>query len=139
MLGPARFTLFPHDCIPSHGSNTIGKFADDTPVAGLISDNNESHYPEEVQHLSQWCPRKTPPAPLSIRGQEVERGDSIKFPGIYIMADLSLALNISHLERRRLFFLKQAGLSSQLLVNLYRATAESIPCHCVVQDRKGLG
>ena len=34
-----------------HGSNTIIKFADDTTVVGLITDNNEAAYKEEVRDL----------------------------------------------------------------------------------------
>lgn len=38
-----------------HSSNTIVKYTDDTVVVGLISDNNESAYLEEVEGLSSWC------------------------------------------------------------------------------------
>lgn len=54
VLSPALFTLFTHDCTPIHSSNTIVKFADDTLV-GLIPENNEIHYREEVHHLVEWC------------------------------------------------------------------------------------
>ncbi|XP_037602416.1 uncharacterized protein LOC119474467 [Sebastes umbrosus] len=30
-------------------------FADDTAVVGLITNNNETAYREEIQHLTQWC------------------------------------------------------------------------------------
>ena len=38
-----------------HDSNTIIKFADDTTVVGLIIDNNETAYREEVRDLTVWC------------------------------------------------------------------------------------
>jgi hypothetical protein len=38
-----------------HDSNTIIKFADDTTVVGLITDNDETAYREEVRDLSEWC------------------------------------------------------------------------------------
>ncbi len=31
------------------------KFADDTSVVGLISNNDETHYREEVAQLAEWC------------------------------------------------------------------------------------
>ncbi len=31
------------------------KFADDTSVVNLISNNNETHYREEVAQLAEWC------------------------------------------------------------------------------------
>jgi hypothetical protein len=34
------YSLFTHDCMAEHDSNTIIKFADDTTVEGLIPDND---------------------------------------------------------------------------------------------------
>ena len=42
MLSPLLYSLFTHDCVAKHNSNTIIKFADDTTVVGLINDNNET-------------------------------------------------------------------------------------------------
>jgi hypothetical protein len=36
------FSLFTHDCVAMHASNSIIKFADDTTVVGLITNNNET-------------------------------------------------------------------------------------------------
>ncbi len=55
VLSPFLYSLYTHDCRPVHGSNTIIKFEDDTTVIGLIRDNNETAYREEVQHLAAWC------------------------------------------------------------------------------------
>jgi hypothetical protein len=41
--------------VAKHDSNTIIKFADDTTVVGLITDNNETAYWEEVRDLAVWC------------------------------------------------------------------------------------
>jgi hypothetical protein len=49
VLRPLLYSLFTHDCMARHDSNTI-KFADDTTVVGLISDNDE-----EVSDLARWC------------------------------------------------------------------------------------
>ena len=38
-----------------HDSNTIIKFADNTTVVGLITNNNETAYREEVRALRVWC------------------------------------------------------------------------------------
>ena len=35
------YSLFTHECIARHDSDTIIKFADDTTVVGLITYNNE--------------------------------------------------------------------------------------------------
>ena len=58
VLSPLFYTLYTNDCIPSHPSNTIIKFADDTTVGGLIIGGDETAYREEVQRLSTWCAEK---------------------------------------------------------------------------------
>ncbi|XP_056610032.1 uncharacterized protein LOC130427021 [Triplophysa dalaica] len=40
---------------PVNGPNFFIKFADDTTVIGLISNNDETAYREEVRHLATWC------------------------------------------------------------------------------------
>ena len=47
--------LFCYNCVVKHNSNTIIKFADDTTVVGLITDNDETAYREEVRDLAVWC------------------------------------------------------------------------------------
>jgi hypothetical protein len=41
--------------VVKHNSNTIIKFADDTTVVGLITDNDETADREEVRDLAVWC------------------------------------------------------------------------------------
>ncbi|KAI3367873.1 hypothetical protein L3Q82_026708 [Scortum barcoo] len=41
--------------LPSIPQTPVVKFADNTTIVGLISDNDETHYREEIQHLTQWC------------------------------------------------------------------------------------
>ena len=55
VLSPLLYSLFTHDCVVKHVSNTIIKFADDITVVGLITDNDETAYREEVRELSVWC------------------------------------------------------------------------------------
>ena len=53
LLSPLLYSLFTHDYMVRHDSNTIIKFADDATVVGLITDNDETAYMEEV--LAVWC------------------------------------------------------------------------------------
>ena len=48
VLSPLLYSLFTHDCVATHASNSIIKFADDTTVVGLITNNDETAYREEV-------------------------------------------------------------------------------------------
>ena len=105
MLSPLLFTLLTHDCSARSSSNLIIKFADDTTVVGLVTNNDEPQYREEVEKLAMWCNNnnlslnvdktkemviKGPSVhtPLNINGAAVERVQSIKFLGVHIADDL---------------------------------------------------
>ncbi len=55
VLSPLLYSLYTHDCTATHSSNVIVKYADDTTVIGLITDNDETAYREEVSTLTKWC------------------------------------------------------------------------------------
>ena len=55
VLRALLYSLFTRDCMAKHDSNTIIKFADDTTVVDLITDNDEIAYREEVRDLAVWC------------------------------------------------------------------------------------
>ncbi len=52
VLSPLLFTQLTHDCTAKFSSDHIIKFANDTSVVGLISNNDESHYRMEVAQLN---------------------------------------------------------------------------------------
>ena len=41
VLNPLLYSLFTHDCMAWHDSNTVTKFTNNTTVVCLITDNNE--------------------------------------------------------------------------------------------------
>ena len=100
MLSPLQYSLITHDCKARHNSNNIIKFADDTTVVGLITDNDETGYREEVRDLAMWChnlslnviktkemiveyrKRRTEQTPILIDGAVVEQVESFKFLGV---------------------------------------------------------
>ncbi len=55
VLSPLLYSLYTHDCVSSHSSTSIVKFADDTVVLGLINNNDEAAYLDEVERLTSWC------------------------------------------------------------------------------------
>ncbi|KAI3353721.1 hypothetical protein L3Q82_004960 [Scortum barcoo] len=110
VLSPLLYSLFTHDCVATHSSNTIIKFADDTTVIGLITGDDETAYREEVRALTSWCQdnnlqlnvsktkelivdfrrrQREEHAPLSINGTTVERVNSFRFLGVHISEDLT--------------------------------------------------
>ena len=75
---------------------------------------------------------KTPIAPLTIKGQTIERVESFKFLGTTISCSLSWQDNTDIIVKKaqqRLFFLRQLkkfGLRREILKQFYRATVESV-------------
>ena len=55
VLSSLLYSQFTHDCVVMHVSNSIIKFADDTTVVGLITNNDEMAYREEMRALGVWC------------------------------------------------------------------------------------
>jgi hypothetical protein len=55
VLSPFLYSLFTHDCMARNDSKTIIKFADDTTVVGLITDNDKTVFREEVRDQAMWC------------------------------------------------------------------------------------
>ncbi len=49
VLSPLLYSLYTHECVSSHSSTSIVKFADDTVVLGLINNNDEAAYLAEVR------------------------------------------------------------------------------------------
>ncbi|KAK1788576.1 hypothetical protein P4O66_002653 [Electrophorus voltai] len=108
VLSPLFYSLYTYDCVATSSSTIIVKFADDTVVMGLISDNDERAYLEEIKHLENWCQEnnlllnvsKTKKLivdcskkqeqhyqPVRINGTMVERVDSLMYLGVHISQD----------------------------------------------------
>uniref|UniRef100_A0AAV2MEP4 Alkylated DNA repair protein AlkB homologue 8 N-terminal domain-containing protein n=1 Tax=Knipowitschia caucasica TaxID=637954 RepID=A0AAV2MEP4_KNICA len=136
----------------NHDSVKLIKFADDTTLIGLISNNDESAYRREVDRLVSWCSgnnlelnaqktvemivdfRKStvPPPPPSVMDSPITSVESFRFLGTTITQDLKWEPTISSLIKKaqqRMYFLRQlrkAKLPAQMLVQFYTAIIESI-------------
>ena len=55
VLSPLLYSLYTHDCTANYNSNSIVKFADDTVVIGLISNNDVTAYLNKIKMLTSWC------------------------------------------------------------------------------------
>uniref|UniRef100_A0A8C1QXK5 Reverse transcriptase domain-containing protein n=1 Tax=Cyprinus carpio TaxID=7962 RepID=A0A8C1QXK5_CYPCA len=116
VLSPMLFTLLTHNCTAKFSSNHIIKFADDTTVVGIISNN----YREEVAQLAEWCGtnnlslnvektkevvmdfrrNSTDHPPLTIDSSTVERVSSTKFLEVHITEDLTWTTNTMSLSKK---------------------------------------
>ena len=152
-LSPLLFSLLTHDCTARFCSNYILKFADDTTVVGLIKNNNESAYREEVKQLNSWCRShnlslnvnktrevvidfrragKQDHAPLLIDETAVEKASSVKYLGVHIVDDLTSTTNTTAVLKKAqqrlhsLRRLRKTGLPTTHLTTFYRGTVESV-------------
>jgi hypothetical protein len=55
VLSPLLYSLFTHECVAQHTTNSIIKFADDTTAVGLNTNDDETVYREELRALGVWC------------------------------------------------------------------------------------
>uniref|UniRef100_A0A673ZE27 Reverse transcriptase domain-containing protein n=1 Tax=Salmo trutta TaxID=8032 RepID=A0A673ZE27_SALTR len=151
-LSPLLYSLFTHDCMARHDSNTTIKFADDTTVVGLITDNDETAYREEVRDLAGWCQnnnlplnitktkemivdyrkRSTEHVPILIDGAVVEQVESFKFLGVHINNKLEWSKHTKTVVKRArqslfpLRKLKRFGMGPEILKRFYSCNIESI-------------
>jgi gmma-aminobutyric acid receptor subunit gamma len=156
MLSPLLYSLFTHDCVATHASNSIIKFADDTTVVGLITNNDETAH-REVRALVEWCQEKNLSlnvnktkelivdfrrqqreyAPIHIDRAAMEKVESFKFLCVDITDNLKWSTHTDSVVKKaqqRLFNLrrlKKFGLSPKTLTHLYRCTIESIVLGCI--------
>ena len=53
VLSPLLNSLFTHDCVTTHTSNSVNKYAEDTTLLGLIKNIDQTAYREEVRALME--------------------------------------------------------------------------------------
>ncbi|KAI5617314.1 hypothetical protein C0J50_23095 [Silurus asotus] len=119
VLSPLLYSLYTYDCIVTSNSTTITiKFAE----VGLISNNNETAYLQEVKNLGKWCQENNLLLNISKtkglivdfstkqeRSYQPLRVDSFQYLGVHITQDLSWSCHTNTLvkkARQRLYHLR---------------------------------
>ncbi len=158
VLTPLLYSLYTHDCMSSHSSTSIVKFADDTVVLGLISNNDKTAYLDEIERLTSWCQdnclslnvsktkqltvdfrkrQQWPYTPLMMSGTPVERVSRFNYLGVNITEDLTWTAHIQtqvKKARQRLCHLRQlrkSRVSSAILKMFYSGAIESVLTQCI--------
>ncbi|XP_052333458.1 uncharacterized protein LOC127911297 [Oncorhynchus keta] len=157
MLSPLQDSLFTHDCVDTHTSNSIIKCADDTTAVGLMTNNDETTYREEVRALGEWCKENNfslnvNKAKGADRGlQETAEGarpyphlrdrsgegGKLKFLCVHITDDPKGSTHtdseVKKVQQRLFNFrrLKKFVLAPKTLTNFYKCIIESILWGCI--------
>ncbi|KAK1802892.1 hypothetical protein P4O66_021198, partial [Electrophorus voltai] len=130
VLSPLLYSLYTYDCTATSSSTTTVKFADDTVVMGLISDNIERSYLEEIKHLENWCQENNFLLNVSTTKELIV--DCSKKQEQQYQPDLSWSCHTNSLAkkaRQRLYHLRRLRdfrLPPKVLRNFYTCTIESI-------------
>ncbi len=154
VLSPLLYSLYTHDCVSSHSSTSIVKFADDTVVLGLINNDDEAAYLDEVERLTSWCQdnclslnvsktkelivdfrkrQQRPYTPLIISGTPVERVSSFKYLGVSVTWTTHIQTQVKK-ARQRLYHLRQLRkfrVSPAILKTFYSGAIESVLTQCI--------
>uniref|UniRef100_A0A3B3SQS9 Alkylated DNA repair protein AlkB homologue 8 N-terminal domain-containing protein n=1 Tax=Paramormyrops kingsleyae TaxID=1676925 RepID=A0A3B3SQS9_9TELE len=138
-------------CVAALSSDSYVKFADDTVVLGLISNDDESAYLKEVENLERWCQHnslqlnvsKTKElivayrrqqgsyTPVHINGATVERVSTFRYL-LHLQEDLTWSTHTRALvskARQQLYHLRQLRrfkVSPAVLKAFYSAAVENI-------------
>ncbi len=158
VLSPLLYSLYTHECVSSHSSTSIVKFADDTVVLGLISNNDETAYLDKIERLTSWCQdnclslnvsktkelivdfrkrQQRPYTPLTISRTPVKRVSSFKYLGVNISEDLTWTAHIQtqvKKARQRMYHLRQLRkfrVSPAILKTFYSGALESVLTQCI--------
>jgi len=145
------YSLFTHDCLSCHVRTKLQKFAADSTVIGLITNSDESEYRDQVNKLISWCndndmelnvnetkemivdfrtKKSSPHSPLVVDGRTGEIVQLFKFLGSTISSNFKWELNFVNIIKKvqqRLYFLRRLrsfGLTTQVMLNFYRAVIE---------------
>lgn len=152
VLSPWLFSLYTNSLTSTHSSVSILKYADDTTIIGLITNNNEYHYREQVTQVATWCQNNnlqlntsktqelivdfsrspTYKTSILISTQPITITDSFKFLGTYISSTLKWRQHSHQIYKKankRLFFLRQLKkfrVRPNILLQFYTAIIQSI-------------
>ncbi|TWW67512.1 RNA-directed DNA polymerase from mobile element jockey [Takifugu flavidus] len=152
VLAPFLFTLYTADFSYSTSSCHLQKFSDDSAAVGLITDGDDTGYRELIQGFVDWSLRnnlqinagKTKelvvdfrrrnnplPAPVNIRGTDVDVVESYKYLGVHLNNNLDWTHNTDALVKKgnsRLFLLRRLrsfGVQGPLLRTFYDSVVGS--------------
>ena len=158
VLSPILFTIYTNDCRSSNPANTpLIKFADDTSLLGLILNDDETYYRQEIDSFVSWCDRhflelnvgktkelivdfrkkKTTHEPIVIKEEIVQTVSTYKYLGVTVDDCLKWTDHLKLLKNKvhqRMYFLSKLvcfNIDRTLCTLFYRSCIESIVTFCI--------
>ena len=158
-MAPFLFTLYTSDCRSTQLSCPLIKFADDTAMLGLITNDDDSIFQQQLAMFVNYCDTnflelnvsKTKemvidfrtthfcnPSPITLKGSDVERVTSYKYLGIVIDDKLSWHLYIDALIKRlktRMYCMRKLNyfhVNQRILALFYKSIIASIWKYCML-------
>ena len=128
-MSPFLFSVFSAYCKPSHDDNVI--YADDTVLTGLITNDDEQAYLQEIKDFVDWCDKNylelnvtktkemiidfrkninNPKNPVIIKGKAVDIVGTFKYLGIILDNTISWVQNTDNIVKKtkqRLYCLRK--------------------------------
>ena len=139
-------------------SCTIIKYADDTVVMGLICQNDEKPYRDELTKFGNWCQgnnlvlnivktkemiinfrrQKNDIIPLTVHDEDVDIVTEYKYLGVHIDSSMSWDMHVRKTHSKanqRLYFLRKMnmfGVSKNIMKIFYSSVIQSVITNCCV-------
>ena len=160
VISPVLFTLYTNDCVSTHDSCEIIKYADDTAILGKLSTNPVRHadYLNCVTDFTDWCTAnflelnvsktkelifdlrrsQCPVQPVTIGTDTVEIVNEYKYLGTIIDNQLNWSSNIRQLYskfQQRLHFLRKLNefhIDHTIMHLFYTSVIQSIFAFCIL-------
>ena len=153
VLSAILYIIYTNDLLSLFADCLVFKYADDTVILGLISNDNEDHYRNQIEHTYSWCSdnnlllnskktkelifdfrkkHRTLLDPFIIDNSAVEVCENFKYLGVIIDNQLTWHDHVSYVVTKcnqQLFFLRLLRtfhVNSNILYRFFSAIIESI-------------
>jgi hypothetical protein len=158
VLAPFLFTIYTSDCRSREPTCPLIKFADDTAMIGLITNDDDTIYQHQLDEFVNYCDANylelnasktkemiidfrissSTPSPIVLKGSNVERVSSYKYLGIVIDDKLRWHAYIDSMIKRlntRMYCLRKLNFFNvdvKILALFYDSVVESVWRYCLL-------
>lgn len=159
VLAPFLFTIYTSDFRSNDPACPIIKFADDSAMIGLIANDDDTVYQQQLDRFVSYCDanylelnvsktkemvidfrtsKSRTPGPVVLKGGNVERVSSYKYLGIMIDDKLNWHIHVDHMVKKlnsRMYCfrkLKFFHVNPRILALFYDSVVASVWRYCLV-------